>query len=205
LVVIGRFGDDGPLVVVVVVVVVVGFLTVLPLLQVDEPELESFDFLGAGTGLDLVLGVRVTGLADAEVGVGGAVTGAVGVGLLHAATRGFFAFLLLIFSSSSEEGHGDTESRPLEPLAGLCCLCFAAAATFLLCTELALNEGARFRDCGLSRPPPQNESERRMRWMRGSGGSICWSEEEDMLDRVDARWSFAGREKRVLSDDDEAE
>lgn len=97
------------------------------------------------------------------------------------------------------------DSRPPVTIAVAVLVFLAAVAAFLLCTELALNEGARFRDCGLSRGAPQKESERRIRWTRGSGGCICWSEEEDVLDRVDARWSLAGREKRLLPDEDEPE
>jgi hypothetical protein len=187
--------------------VAAAFFTVLPLLHVDEPEPDWLDLESESAGLSAVglgfdLGVRVVGLGDVVVvGVEGAV--GIGVELLDATTLGFLAFLLLIFSSSSEEGYGDIDSRPTWALAYLVCL--AADAAFLLCTELALNEGARFRDCSLSKGAPQNESERRIRWTRGSGGCICWSEEEDVLDRVDARWSLVGREKRVLSDDEEPE
>lgn len=147
----------------------------LPLLHVDEPEPDWLDLasesagsLGVGLGLDLV--ERVVGLGDVVVAVG--VEGAVGVWVevLDAATTlGFLAFLLLIFSSSSDDGHGEIDTRPTLALADLFCL----AAAFLLSTELALNEGARFSDCGLSKGGPQNESERRMRWTRGSGGCIC--------------------------------
>jgi hypothetical protein len=167
---------------------------------VDEPELglESSVLLAVDSGLGLDFGVRVATLGDAEMGVEGIV--GVGVRILDATTLGFLAFLLLIFSSSSEEGHGETESRPLLPLAFLVCL-----TAFLLCTELALKDGARFRACRLSCGGLHNESARRMRWTCESGGSICWSEEDEELDSVDARRSSAGREKRVLLDEDEPE
>jgi hypothetical protein len=176
------------------------FFTVLAVLHVDEPklDLESSVLLAADPGLDLGFGIRDVTLGDAGAGVEGAV--GIGVGLLDATTLGFLAFLLLIFSSSSEEGYGEMDSRPLEASAFL-----AAVAAFLLCTELALNDGARLRACRLSSDEPQNESERRIRWTRGSGACICWSEEQEELDSVDARRSSAGREKRVLPDDEEPE
>lgn len=169
----------------------------LPLLHVDEPEPDWLDLasksassLGVGLGVDL--DERVVGLGEVVV-VAVGVEGAVGIGVeaLDATTTlGFLAFLLLIFSSSSDDGHGEIDSRPTLALAHLFCL--AALAAFLLSTELALNEGARFSDCG-----PHNESDRRIRWTRGSGGCICWSEEDEVLDKVEARWSLVGREKRV--------
>lgn len=173
----------------------------LLVLHVDEPEPDSLDLesvvlVTIDGGLSFDLGVRVVGLGDAGAGV----EGAVAVGFLDTTILGFLAFLLLIFSSSSEDGYGEMDSRPPVTSAILFC-CLAAVAAFLLCTELALNEGARLSDC----VAPQKESERRIRWTRGSGGCICWSEEEEVLDSVDARWSLAGREKRVLPDDEEPE
>ena len=82
--------------------------TVLLLLHVDEPELDSSDLgfttlLTVNVDLGLGLGVRVVGFGAAGAGVEGAV--AIGVGFLDATTvLGFLAFLVLIFSSSSEEG-----------------------------------------------------------------------------------------------------
>lgn len=179
------------------------FFAVLIVLHVDEPELdlESAVLLVLDGGLGLDFDVRGVTLGDVRIGVKGIV--GVVVGLLDATILGFLAFLLLIFSSSSEEGHGEIDSRAAVSLAFLACL--AAVAAFLLCTELALNDGARFRACRSSDSVPQNESERRIRWTRGLGACICWSDEEELLVNVDARRSSAGREKRVLSDDDEPE
>lgn len=124
LVVVGRLADAG-------VSTGVALFTVLAVLHVEEPELdlESAVLLTADGGLGLDLGVQDATLGDAGMGV----EGTVGMGLLDATTLGFLAFLVLIFSSSSEEGYGEMDSRPL---------CWAA---FLLRTELALNDGARFR------------------------------------------------------------
>lgn len=121
LVVVGRLAGAG-------VSTGVTFFTALAVLHVEEPEpdLESAVLLTENGGLGLDLGVQDATLGDAGMGT-------VGMGLLDANTLGFLAFLVLIFSSSSEEGYGEMDSRPL---------CWAA---FLLRTKLAPNDGARFR------------------------------------------------------------
>lgn len=84
----------------------VSFLGV-PLFSHIVPDFGS----GVLPDLGLALVLRETVLGGAGDGVQGAGDASTGVGILDA-TLGFLAFLVLIFSSSSEEGHGDTDPRP---------------------------------------------------------------------------------------------
>jgi hypothetical protein len=98
--VLGRLGDaDG----------VLSFLAVPLLLQVDEPELDFES--GVLPDLGLAFGLREETLGVAEDGVQVVGVAGAGAGILDA-TLGFLAFLVLIFSSSSDEGHGDTDTLP---------------------------------------------------------------------------------------------